>query len=206
MNPDFQQMVKSGAFRNRSVAINPDMTLRHVGFLGAVPPAVKGLKPVQFRDQGAAVEFEFAIAEPDQKPERDQNKQPGTQQFSARDEIAEITELRQQVEALRRDNRKNDFTAFCDKLGTIGKLTPAQKSLVAEFMEIMHGAGTYMFSDTGERPAIEVFKEFIEALPTQVHMKEIATKEFAAGKNVNPDIALGQQIADSLKHSGSMRP
>lgn len=64
VNPDFKKMVTGGAFKNRSIALNPDLTLRHVGFLGAMAPAVKGLKPVQFKDHGAASEFEL----PSQKP------------------------------------------------------------------------------------------------------------------------------------------
>lgn len=63
----------------------------------------------------------------------------------------------------------------------------------------MSSAGHYEFSEFGKRPALDAFREFVEALPTQVHLKEMATKEFAAGDTTNPDAALGQKIADSLK-------
>ena len=60
------ELMKSGAFRNRSVAIYGDLKgrglyLRHVGLLGAVPPGVKALEPVKFDDGEAkfsAVDFE----------------------------------------------------------------------------------------------------------------------------------------------------
>jgi hypothetical protein len=65
VHPDFAASVKSGAYRNRSVHVFPDQAhgwrLRHVGWLGAAPPAID-LKPVQFaaaEDEG----HEFASAD-----------------------------------------------------------------------------------------------------------------------------------------------
>ena len=47
INPAFEQGVKSGAYRNRSVSVYNDATcgfrVRHVGWLGAAPPAIDGL-------------------------------------------------------------------------------------------------------------------------------------------------------------------
>ena len=58
--PEFVDMVKKGLFKKRSISLYPDMTLRHVGFLGAMPPAVKGLPDVAFRDGGGQIiEFNF---------------------------------------------------------------------------------------------------------------------------------------------------
>jgi hypothetical protein len=51
--PEFVDMVKKGLFKKRSISLYPDLTLRHVGFLGAMPPAIKGLEDIKFqgRDQ-----------------------------------------------------------------------------------------------------------------------------------------------------------
>lgn len=68
VNPEFAELVKAGAFKKRSASFyTPDSPanpvpgvyyLRHVGFLGAHPPAVKGLSPVQFNeDEEGVVEF-----------------------------------------------------------------------------------------------------------------------------------------------------
>lgn len=57
--PEFEELVKAGRFKKRSAAFYPDGRLRHVGFLGAVPPAVKGLADIKF-DEGVPVSFEFA--------------------------------------------------------------------------------------------------------------------------------------------------
>lgn len=61
VEPAFADMVKRGLFKKRSAAFYPDGSLRHVGFLGAMPPAVKGLADVAFRDNGQTpVTFEFS--------------------------------------------------------------------------------------------------------------------------------------------------
>lgn len=60
VEPAFADLVKTGRFLKRSASFYPDGRLRHVGFLGAAPPAVKGLKNMQFADGGEALTFEFA--------------------------------------------------------------------------------------------------------------------------------------------------
>lgn len=61
VNPEFAAGVKSGAYRNRSVSISKDPSagwkVQHVGWLGAAPPAISGLKPVEFAGQADAHEF-----------------------------------------------------------------------------------------------------------------------------------------------------
>ncbi len=56
--PEFEEMVKNGLFKKRSASFYPDGRLRHVGFLGAAPPAVKGLADIGFKDDDQ-VTFEF---------------------------------------------------------------------------------------------------------------------------------------------------
>lgn len=63
INPAFEAGVASGAYRNRSVRIvkskDSGWRVRHVGWLGAAPPAIDGLTPVNFSaDEGE--DFEFA--------------------------------------------------------------------------------------------------------------------------------------------------
>ena len=58
VQPEFEDMVQRGLFKKRSAAFYNDGSLRHVGFLGAMPPAVKGLADVAFTE-GEATSFEF---------------------------------------------------------------------------------------------------------------------------------------------------
>lgn len=41
--PEFEQWVKDGRYKKRSISLYPDLTPRHIGFLGGQPPAVPGL-------------------------------------------------------------------------------------------------------------------------------------------------------------------
>lgn len=54
VTPQLEKAVRGGSFKKRSVAlrVGPDgkRTLRHVGFLGAMPPEVKGLADIQFAE------------------------------------------------------------------------------------------------------------------------------------------------------------
>ena len=63
INPQFDAGVQSGAYRNRSVAVIKDANhgwrVRHVGWLGAVPPAIDGLAPMTFA-AGDEDSLEFA--------------------------------------------------------------------------------------------------------------------------------------------------
>lgn len=57
--PEFEQLVRAGRFRERSVALYTSFPqtggpyLRHLAFLGAQPPEVKGLKPIQLHEFAA---------------------------------------------------------------------------------------------------------------------------------------------------------
>ena len=67
VDPTFEAEVKAGKFKKRSIAFEtlPDgslkkpLELRHIGFLGAVPPHVKGLRDAHFSD-ASFDEIEFS--------------------------------------------------------------------------------------------------------------------------------------------------
>lgn len=67
VEPNFAELVETKAFRNRSASwYMPDhpsnpvpgvLYPKHIGFLGAVPPALKGLGDIQFSETAAPVDF-----------------------------------------------------------------------------------------------------------------------------------------------------
>ncbi len=65
--PDFEEMVREGRFKKRSVAFYRDaggkLHLRHIGFLGAHPPELKGLADASFGEQRRFQSIEFARSE-----------------------------------------------------------------------------------------------------------------------------------------------
>jgi hypothetical protein len=77
---EFEQEVKDKKYKNVSIALNSDLSLKHVGFLGAVPPAVKELENIQFNSEEVTINWyfsEFAELDPLEvpipKPERYQD-------------------------------------------------------------------------------------------------------------------------------------
>jgi hypothetical protein len=56
VSPELQKMVREGAFKHISMAVYPSLKetgriyLRHVGFLGGAPPAMKGMAAARFAD------------------------------------------------------------------------------------------------------------------------------------------------------------
>lgn len=74
INPDFAEMHKAGSFKKRSASFyHPSASnnpvpgvyyLKHVGFLGATPPAIKGLKSAEFTEnEEGIVTVEFGESE-----------------------------------------------------------------------------------------------------------------------------------------------
>ena len=63
--PEFAEAVNRGMYKYVSVSLRPDDSLRHIGFLGGMPPAVKGLAPVMFAEDPGAITIDFANGELD---------------------------------------------------------------------------------------------------------------------------------------------
>lgn len=58
--PTFAEQIENEAYKKVSISLYENLLLRHVGFLGAVPPAVKGLEPVTLNHSEKTTTFEFA--------------------------------------------------------------------------------------------------------------------------------------------------
>ena len=59
--PEFAQAVRQGLYKKRSASFYPDGRLRHVGFLGGMPPAVKGLADLKFGESDQCTVFSDAL-------------------------------------------------------------------------------------------------------------------------------------------------
>lgn len=60
--PEFAEWVDKGLYQTRSISLYGDNTLRHVGWLGAQPPAIKGLAEYQFAENEDITIFNFSEA------------------------------------------------------------------------------------------------------------------------------------------------
>lgn len=62
MVSEFETWVQKKLWKNISLSMNPDLTIRHIGFLGATPPAIEGLA-AEFNEDDKALVFEFSTAD-----------------------------------------------------------------------------------------------------------------------------------------------
>ncbi|MDK2955407.1 MAG: hypothetical protein PWQ57_903 [Desulfovibrionales bacterium] len=86
------QAIREGRYRKRSISVAPDGALRHVGLLGAAPPAVPGLKEIDLAAAEGDEVYEFALY-------------PGESPQSLEDHMsveAQLLQAQQQVKDLER--------------------------------------------------------------------------------------------------------
>lgn len=60
---EFAEWVNQGLYKTRSISLYEDNTLRHIGWLGAQPPAIKGLASYQFAENEEIQIFDFSEAD-----------------------------------------------------------------------------------------------------------------------------------------------
>jgi len=210
--PQFQQWLREGRFKKRSVRLSPHIIpgrlyLESVGWLGAMPPQVKGLADVALSTDAGEVIIEFTNIsdggkEMDAKELQDLlDKQRAEMEASyserekkLREELGQKTEAafaaeRQARERIESENlklrdaiRRKDITARLEKLQDAHKVTPGMMELgLAEFCARLDDQEEVEFSqgEGGKANALAWLMKFLEKLPAAVEFSEIATKEKA---------------------------
>lgn len=129
--PEFENMVKMERYKKRSASFYPDGSLRHVGWLGAMPPAVKGLADVAFSEADQASNFDF-------------EEQPQTQTKENGD-MSTIEELTRQLADEKAAREKADAAA--------AKFKDAAEKAQADFAEASRKAGRKAVADFIEKAA-----------------------------------------------------
>lgn len=179
--PEFVEWTQKGLYKKRSISLYPNsMKLRHVGFLGAMPPAVKGLEDIQFSTDEQAMTIEFDLPS-------------GTEQSSNHEEFSELEATRSELAGYKKKVRRQEFRDFTEQLIDEGRLLPAVQERTIDLMESMDQAASFEFSEFCDMPKTEsplqAFQELLSKMPIVVSFGEFATSD-----NVDP----------SLKEAGSL--
>lgn len=143
--PEFAEAIKAGLYKKRSISLYPDLLLRHVGFLGAVPPAVKGLKDIAF----SAMEYveytgDFPATRDDQSPDFDYAQSPVEKELVVENNTLKITLAEKDQQLTDANSRLNEKEYLLTEANT--KLAGLQK----EFSE---------FKSAREKTDFKVFLE-----------------------------------------------
>lgn len=201
VDAEFAEMVKDGKFKKVSAAFylpdspnNPHkgvLSLRHVGFLGAMPPAVKGLKQVEFAEDDLFVEFSEhptpepilnEPAQPEGEPEMSAEEKAELERLRA--ENAELKEKQAQAEAEKAEAdlqaEKAGNAEFCEGLVKEGKLAPVVKAQMVQALDAISDmkAGREPEFNEGE-DVLSVFKSALSASPKIIEFSEVATADKA---------------------------
>ncbi len=213
IDPGFKAEVEAKRYRRISIALygpeaeaNPIPGMfypRHVGFLGASAPAVKGLKAVNFKDDEDFLMFENADdksmskfaeilgatlvklgfkAAPDTPP-GDAPKVEDSVEFKAaeqgrKDAEAALQKTKDAAAKAEAKNRRAGCLAFCKDLQETGKISPAEG---LHLVEILYQLGVnpaeLTFGEGDDEVKITPLKalsDFLSGLPVRIDFGELS--------------------------------
>ena len=194
--------VKDGSFRYVSMSLHPEGNrLRHVGFLGAVPPAITGLGPVQFNANGELT-LNFSVSELGPKTEGGTAMDEKFQEMLA-ELHKQLAELQAKVNALTEENNaakdalekskadgekvQAEFSAYKDEVKAngrkqrLGALTSSGKVKPAEHERILGMVNALSRSDNGETVNFSSSDGGVEKVsPEEAYWRELEAREPSA--------------------------
>jgi hypothetical protein len=168
VHDDAKTLVENAYYKNVSVSLNQTGGIAHIGLLGAVQPAIPGLKEVQFSDDDAVI-LEFAA----------RSSQEAEMAF-ALEELAEYKERDRQREKQEVEGRIN---ALCNN----GQLMPYERERVLEFaLAVQDEGGTIQFSGTTEE--VSIVEAFLDLLDKREPSMLLA--RYSGGRDGSPITAI----------------
>lgn len=188
LEPAFKEMVQAGRFKKRSVSFYPDGTLRHVGFLGAVPPAIKGLKDVAFQEEEGCSEYEENLSFQGDKEKPMTKEEELERKLAEANKKVEFAEAEAKKEKARADKAEANFSEtelkrvrteienFVEAGIKEAKILPLwKKQGLVEFMLVLSGqGGEYEFAEGQKLTAAKWFRNFLESFSQHPLFKEMA--------------------------------
>lgn len=202
--PEFAEMVNKGLFKKRSVSIYPDGSLRHVAWLGAKPPAIKGLRDFTFNDNEADLDGIFAYSElPANVMFQEDKDMPTVEELQAKLEAeqkarsaaeakvgtleTENKQLNAQFSEAQTAAKKAKINSFIEDGIKAGKILPAWKEKgLAEFMMALDSQDQeYQFNEAdGKQTQLGFFQNFINSFAEHGLFKDMTAnhKNKEAGK------------------------
>ena len=195
VEPQFSEMVQAGRFKKRSASFYPPQApnnptpgqwyLRHVAFLGAQPPAVAGLKDIEFSedDAGGAVSFSETVT-----------ATPSTQEPLSMTE-AEIKALQAKLAA--EEKARIDADAKAKAAEEKAAAAESQAASFAEKAKADRAAGFVSFAEAQVKAGTLLPKDKNMAVATLVALDDATPVEFSEG-NTTRKVSHGQWLQDLI--------
>lgn len=228
MDPAFAEAVEAGRYKHVSAAFYaPDSPrnpkpggyyLRHVGVLGAVPPAVKGLGPLSFAEDDTvflAFGEEEGVPSGDTPPAdspkdnpnedtMDRKTDPAGNTGTAAENAAlkrELEEMRARMAKQEAERRHADNLAFAEGLVSSGRLAPAGRDVVTATLDALttpkEDGGMIAFGEGDEAgPLAEQFRALLSSAEPVVMFAEFAGSGAAPAPKESPLVADARRRAE----------
>jgi hypothetical protein len=156
VEPGFAETVNAGRYRKVSASFYPpthhgnpkpgNWYLKHIGFLGAAAPALKGLGTVSLAEGDSAGLVSFALHE---TPEHEPSQEKSTVTTKTEDKTADFAERQRELDereaAIKaredatikaaRDARHTEHVSFAEGMVSKGTLAPAGKGLLVGVLD-----------------------------------------------------------------------
>ncbi|MGN0008165.1 MAG: hypothetical protein ACI33N_00685 [Desulfovibrionaceae bacterium] len=221
MDPAFAEAVEAGRYKHVSAAFYaPDSPhnpkpggyyLRHVGVLGAVPPAVKGLGPLSFAEDDTLF-LAFAengdVTQPDDTAQNTPNEDPMDKKTDPAAENAalkkELEDMKARMAKQEAERRHADNLAFAEGLVSSGKLAPAGRDVVTATLDALTTPkedGSLLAFGEGDdaAPLAERFRAFLAAAEPVLMFGEFAGHGNDPAPKVSPLVADARRRAEQAK-------
>ncbi len=215
--PQIADEVKKKMFKKVSIALYPDMMLRHVGLLGAAAPAVKGLRAVNFSEDKDFCEFEFGSCIV-QMPFENEDVNTDEQTSREYEELQQRNrELEEKIELIEKETRLKEYREFANSLieNEAGSLiTPAQADELIDLLEMAFQSDRSKAGEFAENSgAVDKVKSFMMSLQPVFSTEEFARRtggesdmqyEDFSDRNVAPErLTLHERALEMVKsHPG----
>lgn len=197
--PEFAEAVRAKRFRKVSASFYPrthpgnpkpgKWGLKHIGFLGAAAPAVKGLGTVAFSeaDEGAAFTLPFTEEPPmELTPEQreaafaEREQAIAERERTAAEKEGQLVEREATMIAAEQLATRAEHASFAEAQVAAGRLAPAGKDRVTGLLEVLASAATVSFGEAdGEMRPVDAFRSLLEGAAPVVSFAEVAPPESA---------------------------
>lgn len=216
VEPQFAEMVRDGRFPKRSASFyhpndptNPTpgiWHLRHVGSFGAVPPAVKGLKDIEFSEAADAVNFSDPVdqQEPNHMDEETKKKLAEAEAAEAKAKAELAAALQRaanaegQVANFAEQNRKErhaGHVSFAEEQVKAGRLLPKDQAAAVAVLDQLAGGEAVEFSEGDATKKVSPV-EFVKGLISQGAPK-VSFGEFQPGAAAAASAGSGKGKSDA---------
>ncbi len=199
--PEFAEAVNAGRYRKVSASFYPPTHhgnpkpgkwyLKHIGFLGAAAPAVKGLGTVSLAEGDADGLVSFALHE---SPDNDPSQETSNVTTKTDDKPVDFAERQRELDereaaikaredaAIKaaRDTRHADHVSFAEGMVSQGTLAPAGKALLVGVLDQLGEASepvSFGEGDADKMPPAAALKKLLGGAKPLVSFAELAPKD-----------------------------